>query len=231
MSHARPRPPEDHLRRDARRWRSRSPAPCGQQWRGLILDFHLNPQAVAACRWQPTGSILVRWEPNRGRASTAARSGHQRGARPKRVSVPTGSPARHGTNACKGPAQPSPTIGDALNAGQGYLEVRCLRCDTHQTIALDIIRRLKTTPIHELERYKQAGHLIASDRSGQNSANILTSGGPSTSAISTRSPPTRPASSPSSARSTTTSATCRRCRVYSRISRLPWCATSALTAS
>jgi hypothetical protein len=41
----------------------------------------------------------------------------------------------------KGPAQPSPTLVDALNAGFGYLEVRCLGCDTHQT------------PIHELERY------------------------------------------------------------------------------
>ena len=53
----------------------------------------------------------------------------------------------------RGPAQPSPTIGDALNAGHGYLEVRCLGCDTHQTVALDIVRRPKTTPIHELERY------------------------------------------------------------------------------
>lgn len=53
----------------------------------------------------------------------------------------------------KGPAQPSPTIGDALNAGYGYLEVRCLGCDTNQTVALDIIRRPKTTPVHELERY------------------------------------------------------------------------------
>jgi hypothetical protein len=40
----------------------------------------------------------------------------------------------------KGPAQPSPTLGDALNAGYGYLEVRCLGCDTHQTVALDIVR-------------------------------------------------------------------------------------------
>jgi hypothetical protein len=53
----------------------------------------------------------------------------------------------------KGPAQPSPALGDALNAGYGYLEVKCLGCDTHQTIALDIMRRPKTTPIHELERY------------------------------------------------------------------------------
>ncbi len=47
----------------------------------------------------------------------------------------------------------SPTLGDALNAGYGYLEVRCLGCDTHQTVALDVVRRAKTTPIHELERY------------------------------------------------------------------------------
>jgi hypothetical protein len=55
--------------------------------------------------------------------------------------------------AFKGPAQPSPTLGDALNAGYAYLEVRCLGCDTHQTVALDIVRRPKTMPIYELERY------------------------------------------------------------------------------
>jgi len=32
----------------------------------------------------------------------------------------------------RGPAQPSPALGDALNAGYLYLEVRCLGCDTHQ---------------------------------------------------------------------------------------------------
>lgn len=53
----------------------------------------------------------------------------------------------------KGPAQPSPTLGDALNGGYGYLEVRCLGCDTHQTVDLTIVRRPKATPIHELERY------------------------------------------------------------------------------
>jgi hypothetical protein len=53
----------------------------------------------------------------------------------------------------RGPAQPSPTLGDALNAGYLYLEVRCLGCDMHQTVALDVVRRPKTTPIHELERY------------------------------------------------------------------------------
>jgi hypothetical protein len=74
----------------------------------------------------------------------------------------------------KGPAQPSPALGDALNAGYGYLEVRCLGSDTHQTVALDIVRRPKATPIHELERYLRCkdcsqvrgypfkrGHLVA----------------------------------------------------------------------
>ena len=55
--------------------------------------------------------------------------------------------------AFNGPAQPSPALSDALNAGYLYLEVRCLGCDTHRTVALDIVRRPKTTPIHELERY------------------------------------------------------------------------------
>jgi hypothetical protein len=55
--------------------------------------------------------------------------------------------------ALKEPAQPSPALGEALNAGYPYLEVRCLGCDTHQTVVLEIIRRSKTAPIHELERY------------------------------------------------------------------------------
>jgi hypothetical protein len=53
----------------------------------------------------------------------------------------------------QGSAQPSPTLGDALNAGYLYLEVKCLGCNTHQTVALDVVRRPKSTPIHELERY------------------------------------------------------------------------------
>ena len=36
----------------------------------------------------------------------------------------------------QGPAQPSPALGDAINAGYRYLEVKCLGCKTHQTVAL-----------------------------------------------------------------------------------------------
>jgi hypothetical protein len=64
----------------------------------------------------------------------------------------------------QGPAQPSPTLGDAINAGYRYLEVRCLGCDTHQTVALDIVRRPKATPIHELERYIALQGLLAGAR-------------------------------------------------------------------
>jgi hypothetical protein len=53
----------------------------------------------------------------------------------------------------QGPAQPSPALGDALNAGYLYLEVKCLGCNTHQTVALNVVRRPRTTSIHELERY------------------------------------------------------------------------------
>jgi hypothetical protein len=41
-----------------------------------------------------------------------------------------------------GPAQPSPLIGDALNAGYRYLEVKCAGCGTHNTVDLTIIRRI-----------------------------------------------------------------------------------------
>lgn len=51
-----------------------------------------------------------------------------------------------------GPAQPSPTIGDALNARMRFLEVRCLGCETHSTVDLTIVRRPRETPVHELER-------------------------------------------------------------------------------
>jgi hypothetical protein len=74
-------------------------------------------------------------------------------------------PAKHGINACSATVAPRsrpPTLWDALNANYLYLEVRCLGCDTHQTVVLNIIRRPKTTPIHVLElhvleRYMRCG--------------------------------------------------------------------------
>jgi hypothetical protein len=38
----------------------------------------------------------------------------------------------------QGPAQPSLALANALNAGYLYLEVKCLGCNTHQTVALTL---------------------------------------------------------------------------------------------
>src|SRR5258705_7590704 len=50
-----------------------------------------------------------------------------------------------------GPAQPSPTIGQCLNGGLGWLEVECNRCKTRASLPLDAIRRPRDTPIWKLE--------------------------------------------------------------------------------
>ena len=50
-----------------------------------------------------------------------------------------------------GPAQPSPTIGQCLNGGYGWLEVKCRRCETRASLPLDAIRRPRDTPIWKLE--------------------------------------------------------------------------------
>jgi hypothetical protein len=50
-----------------------------------------------------------------------------------------------------GPAQPSPTIGQCLNGGLGWLEVECNCCKTRASLPLDAIRRPRDTPIWKLE--------------------------------------------------------------------------------
>ena len=50
-----------------------------------------------------------------------------------------------------GPAQPSPTIGQCLNGGLGWLEIECTRCKTRASLPLDAIRRRRETPIWKLE--------------------------------------------------------------------------------
>jgi hypothetical protein len=46
-----------------------------------------------------------------------------------------------------GPAQPSPTIGQCLNGGPGWLEVECNRCKTRASLPVGAIRRPRDTPI------------------------------------------------------------------------------------
>jgi hypothetical protein len=50
-----------------------------------------------------------------------------------------------------GPARPSPTIAQCLNAGYGWLEVMCHRCEVRASLPLDAIRRPPDTPIWKLE--------------------------------------------------------------------------------
>ena len=50
-----------------------------------------------------------------------------------------------------GPAQPSPTINQCLNAGYAWLEVKCQRCEARASLALEAVRRPRVTPIWKLE--------------------------------------------------------------------------------
>jgi hypothetical protein len=50
-----------------------------------------------------------------------------------------------------GPAQPSPTIGQAINRGFPWLEVKGSRCRTPSSVDLAAISRPPDTPVHLLE--------------------------------------------------------------------------------
>ena len=63
----------------------------------------------------------------------------------------TPKPGRSAWRATSAPPQPSPTIGQCLNGGLGWLEVECNRCKTRASLPLDAIRRPRDTPIWKLE--------------------------------------------------------------------------------
>lgn len=50
-----------------------------------------------------------------------------------------------------GPAQPSPSIGQALNGGYSFLEVICKGCQKRLSVSLIGIKQPADTPIHRLE--------------------------------------------------------------------------------
>jgi hypothetical protein len=120
----------------------------------------ISRSALAGTATSPSGfrrrhawRILAAWVPSRARAFMAHGPSCGR-KRPRRAADRLACDAWHKRMlAFRGPAQPSPAIGDALNAGYRHLEVRSNGCDTSQTVALDIVRRPKATPVHELERY------------------------------------------------------------------------------
>ena len=55
------------------------------------------------------------------------------------------------TKSYGGPAQPSPTIGQCLKGGLGWLEVECNRCKTMPNLPLEAVRRPRDTPNWKLE--------------------------------------------------------------------------------
>jgi hypothetical protein len=58
-----------------------------------------------------------------------------------------------------GPAQPSPTIGQCLNVGLGWLEVECNRCNSRASLPLDAIRRPHDTPVWNARILLEMPHL------------------------------------------------------------------------
>jgi hypothetical protein len=86
-----------------------------------------------------------------------------------------------------GPAQPSPTIGQCLNGGYGWLEVKCRRCETRASLPLDAIKRPGDTPIWKLEaalkcrscrtpRYSPPVHMIRLTEEREIAAYVWASG-------------------------------------------------------
>jgi len=68
-----------------------------------------------------------------------------------------------------GPADPSPSIDQAINGGYGWLEIRCTRCRTPRSVDLCQLPHVATTCIHDLasrlrcERCRAAGKRPAAE--------------------------------------------------------------------
>jgi len=95
-----------------------------------------------------TKSREVIWGSTIRRAKMSAETARQRAREADRAEAYAWSVQMEGYG---GPAQPSPTIGQCLNGGLGWLEVECNRCKTRASLPLDAIRRPLDTPIWKLE--------------------------------------------------------------------------------
>ena len=114
------------------------------------------PQPVAACLSRAARRSSLAWAPSRRETiyGASVRAAAERATEARKEAdrlACRGVEQAHARLSGTGAAIAA--LGDALNAGFGYLEVKCLGCNTHQTVALDIVRRPKATPVHELERY------------------------------------------------------------------------------
>jgi hypothetical protein len=102
----------------------------------------------AVMRAMGTKSREVIWGSTIRRAKMSAETARQRAREADRAEAYAWSVQMEGYG---GPAQPSPTIGQCLNGGLGWLEVECNRCKTRASLPLDAIRRPLDTPIWKLE--------------------------------------------------------------------------------
>ena len=112
------------------------------------------PQSVAACLSRATGRILARMGTKITRDDLrridqgGGRAGDEsaQGSRPARRRGMEQAHARlSGSGAAVASARRRAQCRVWLSRSEG--------CNTHQTVALDIVRRPKATPVHELERY------------------------------------------------------------------------------
>ena len=62
------------------------------------------------------------------------------------------------------PISPSPTIGQAINGGFPFLEIRCSRCRTPSTVDLAALRRPPTTFVHDLPGRLRCGKCVDAGR-------------------------------------------------------------------
>ena len=74
---------------------------------------------------------------------------------------------------CGGPAQPSPTLRVALNAGFDHLEVCCNKCGRTERLDLKLISRPGRTPIHVLEASLFCQQCSSARKWGRQRAHII----------------------------------------------------------
>lgn len=97
--------------------------------------------------------------------------------------VPRPEAGRSEWRATAGRRSPSPTIGQCLNGGYGWLQVKCRRCETEASIPLEHVRRPRNTPIWKLEaalkcrscrtpRYSPSVHMIRLTEERQTLPNV-----------------------------------------------------------
>ena len=72
-----------------------------------------------------------------------------------------------------GPAQPSPTIGQCLSGGLGWLEVASNRCKTRASLPLDAIRRPRDSPIWKWCIRTRIANRVASLATGARRINVF----------------------------------------------------------